>query len=782
MRPLPQDGSKGSHKEAGFAKARGKVLPFLVLLATGAWTLGCGGGGAGSVAPPPPPPPLSVSVTVTPASGSVLLGNTQLFIATVSNSADTAVSWSVNGAAGGNAASGTITADGVYTAPADLPSPATVQVAATSHADPTKSATTAIIITSDVVLAISPGAASVELGATQNFRAAITSSGHPDTAVRWSVSSTACPSACGTVDASGNYTAPQILPAPASATVTAQSAADPVKRASTTLTITSSFSLQLTGPSSVPAGASATIVAMMTPVPGSNPSTVLAFSLSGPGCSGSSCGTLTAITTQSAAGNAAADSATYIAPGTPPSPNTVTVTVTSQADPSKQAQTQIAIQPGVNVGLSPTTATLAANHRLTLAAQVNGTTNSSVSWSVNGVPGGNTTAGQLCAVSSSPCQTVTSGSVLQADYVAPGALPQPNPVTVQVTSTADPTKSATAQITVINHVLVSVQPQSAALAPLAVKGFTATVLGTANQSVVWQVQGPACTGGGVCGSITANGTYTAPAAAPSPDAIQIVTISSDDTTQSSVANVTISTGANILTLHPASVYAGAANGFTLRVDGSGFVATSPGPGSALLIAGTARTTTCTTASECTAPVTPADVAAAGSITVQIQNPTGTKSNAVPLVVAAANVSDEVISLTSALAVASGKDIVVVEPTTAGVSMPGADVDLNVAALGAFSVTNNSCALGGNPIAIMRPAAGTATSDICLFAQSGLDSSMAFTVSGPGDVTVISKQPAGLGIIHLTLQIPATALTGARTLFIQSTNLDKTAASGALVIR
>jgi len=79
---------------------------------------------------------------------------------------------------------------------------------------------------------------------------------------------------------------------------------------------------------------------------------------------------------------------------------------------------------------------------------------------------------------------VTSGSVLQADYVAPGALPQPNPVTVQVASTADPTKSATTQITVINHVLVSVQPQSAALAPLAVQGFTATVLGTANQSVV----------------------------------------------------------------------------------------------------------------------------------------------------------------------------------------------------------------------------------------------------------------------------------------------------------
>ncbi len=55
------------------------------------------------------------------------------------------------------------------------------------------------------------------------------------------------------------------------------------------------------------------------------------------------------------------------------------------------------------------------------------------------------------------------------------------------------------------------------------------------------------------------------------------------------------------------------------------------------------------------------------------------------------------------------------------------------------------------------------------------------MSGPGDVAVIAKQPAGLGIIHLTLQIPASAAPGARTLFIQSTNLDKTAASGVLEV-
>jgi hypothetical protein len=116
-----------------------------------------------------------------------------------------------------------------------------------------------------------------------------------------------------------------------------------------------------------------------------------------------------------------------------------------------------------------------------------------------------------------------------------------------------------------------------------------------------------------------------------------------------------------------------------------------------------------------------------------------------------------------------------------VTASGNDVDLNVAALGGFSTANNSCTLAGNPVKLQRPASGTATADICVFSQGGLDVSMTYTVSGTGDVTVIAKQPAGLGVIHLTLQISATAQAGARTLFIQSTNLDKTAASGALVI-
>jgi hypothetical protein len=401
---------------------------------------------------------------------------------------------------------------------------------------------------------------------------------------------------------------------------------------------------------------------------------------------------------------------------------------------------------------------------------------------VNGFANGTGTVGQICAVASNPCQPLTTGNNLQVDYQAPGAIPSPNPVSVHATSLVDTTRSASAQITVINHVVVTVQPSTATLPPLAVQGFSATVLGASNQSVVWQIQGSACSVAGACGAIDANGVYAAPGSAPSPDAVAIVAISADDPQQSGLANLAIATGANILALHPASVYAGAANGFTLRVNGSNFATSAPGPGSTLLIAGTARTTTCNSVTECTAPVTAADVSVPGNLSIQVRNPDATTSNSVSLMVIAPNISDEIISLANVALSATAKDIIVVDPTTDGASLPNADVDLNVAALGAFSTATNSCSLAGNPVPLQRPATGLAAADICLFSASGLDTSMAYTLTGPGDVTVIAKQPAGLGIIHLTLQISAAAIPGARTLFIQNTNFDKTAATGALEVQ
>lgn len=244
MRPFPQTNEK---------RFRGVRIPLVTLLTAGTWMFGCGGGGAGS---PPPPPPPSIVVTVTPKSGSVVLGNQVNFTATVTNTTDRSVAWNVNGIAGGNASVGTITLAGVYTAPVDLPSPATVQVTATSQADSTKSDNASLTISSDIMLPLAPSSASVELGATKAFQSNVTSSGHPDASVRWSLSRAACTINCGMVDTNGNYTAPGVLPSPASVTLTAQSVADPWKQVSASVASISSFTLQLAAPSSVPVSGS----------------------------------------------------------------------------------------------------------------------------------------------------------------------------------------------------------------------------------------------------------------------------------------------------------------------------------------------------------------------------------------------------------------------------------------------------------------------------------------------------------------------------------------------
>jgi hypothetical protein len=549
----------------------------------------------------------------------------------------------VNGIPGGSPQAGAISPDGLFSAPADLPAGGKVQITATSHADPSKSSTAGVTTSSDITVSLSPGSTSVELGALQSFQASITSSGKPDPAIRWSLSGPACPNSCGTVDANGNYTAPSILPSAASVTLTATSVADPSKQNSAPLTITSHFSLQVAAPSSLQPGITAAIVVTLTPAPSSNPSAVLSWSLSGSGCSGSACGILTVITTQSAGGGAIADTANYTAPATPPQPNIVVITVTPQADPSKKTQATIAIQPGSSLGLTPSTATLAANHRVTLTVTENGLAGSSLVWNVNGISGGNSIVGQLCVVVSSPCQSVTSSTCTQVDYIAPGAIPSSNPVSVQVAIAGNSTIFSSAQITIINHVLVSVFPNSVTLPPLGVQGFTASVLGTGNQAVVWQVQGSACPVVGACGLITTGGAFTAPATPPTLNAIRVVAISQDDSTQSGSSSVTISGGSNILSLHPASVYAGGANGFTLTVDGSGFVPSNPGPSSTLLIGGTSRVTTCTSANSCSAPVNSPDVAQPGNVSVQIQSPSGLLSNVVSSCRSAPGTTDDVIS-------------------------------------------------------------------------------------------------------------------------------------------
>ena len=78
-----------------------------------------------------------VQVTVAPSVVKVLIGAKQPFAASVTNTSNAAVTWSVNGISGGNAKIGTISSSGIYTAPSQVPSPASVTVTAVSIADST---------------------------------------------------------------------------------------------------------------------------------------------------------------------------------------------------------------------------------------------------------------------------------------------------------------------------------------------------------------------------------------------------------------------------------------------------------------------------------------------------------------------------------------------------------------------------------------------------------------------------------------------------------------------
>ena len=88
-----------------------------------------------------------VQVAVCPASASIEAGGAaQSFTATLANTADTAVTWQVNGVTGGNTQVGTISSSGVYTPPGSVPASPTVSVTAVSVADSSASASASVTI------------------------------------------------------------------------------------------------------------------------------------------------------------------------------------------------------------------------------------------------------------------------------------------------------------------------------------------------------------------------------------------------------------------------------------------------------------------------------------------------------------------------------------------------------------------------------------------------------------------------------------------------------------
>ena len=160
----------------------------------------------------------SVAISVSPQTISLQAGKQQQFAAAVTGLSNTVLTWTASG--------GTINSAGLYSAPS---SAGTYTVTARAGTSQRRSRSTTVISGSAVVtvtvpsptpvpssakVSVSPTAASVQTGATQQFAATV--SGTANTAVVWSASN-------GTITANGLYTAPSTT---GNYTITAVSSAD----------------------------------------------------------------------------------------------------------------------------------------------------------------------------------------------------------------------------------------------------------------------------------------------------------------------------------------------------------------------------------------------------------------------------------------------------------------------------------------------------------------------------------------------------------------------------
>ncbi len=208
----------------------------------------------------------------------------------------------------------------------------------------------------------------------------------------------------------------------------------------------------------------------------------------------------------------------YTAPGVVPSQQTVLVTATSVADNTKFATSSISLIP-VAVSLSGSVS-LAANGVNQFIATVTGTTQTGVNWSLN-----------------PPIGTLSPSGL----YQAPGSILTEQTITVTATSIADPTKSASATIT-----LLSTQPISVGLSPSTIsllvgqtQQFTATVTGTTETGVTWKMSRQV-------GRLSDSGLYTAPSSLLALETLTVTATAVADPTKSASATITLVSSSGFL--------------------------------------------------------------------------------------------------------------------------------------------------------------------------------------------------------------------------------------------
>lgn len=148
------------------------------------------------------------------------------------------------------------------------------------------------------------------------------------------------------------------------------------------------------------------------------------WSVSGRGCTGIACGSVTS-------------SGLYTAPTALPSPDSITVTATSVADPSKSDTATVSLLAAVIIIVSPASPKVTMGATQQFTANVQNAIDSTVSWSVSGT-----------GCSGSTCGTITSGGL----YTPPRVVPGPPSVTITATSVEDTAQSDTADATLVSSV------------------------------------------------------------------------------------------------------------------------------------------------------------------------------------------------------------------------------------------------------------------------------------------------------------------------------------------
>lgn len=491
--------------------------------------------------------PAAISVAIDPPNVTLDAGSTQLFTANVENDlAAQGVTWSITGCSG-SAACGSLTNvtnfAATYIASESLYTGA-LGITATSVADPTKSFTATVAVVAAISVYVSPSDVSLQAGGRQDFTATVANDSHT-AGVSWSMTgcvggAAVCGSLTNLTSAGATYVAPALVPADVHLSVAATSLSDHTK--SFTVAITVNAVAVFVSPETVSVAVKDTqpFIATVTNDPAN---AGVMWTLTGPGCSGPTCGTLLAATSASGA------AVGYVAPAALPDPRTVTLTAVSVTDKTKSASTTLTITPPVIlVTVSPQVSEVALSAQQQFIATVaKDSANAGVTWTLSG--GG--CAGAACGTLSAP----SSASGAPVTYTAPAIVPLSDTVTVTATSVTDPSKTATVTFAITSLVAVTITPT----------GFVGVDVGTTQQfgatvsndpgslGVTWTVSGSGCAGAD-CGTISPAGTYTAPAVVPTPVTVTITATSVTDYTKSASATVVITTpGVLTLVVSPASL-------------------------------------------------------------------------------------------------------------------------------------------------------------------------------------------------------------------------------------